>query len=179
MIVSFLWEQARDLSNNQALWRKTSPALGVSTYTLNSAIQLGEGTGPTVVNTSLSSLSSPDASIGLIAGIATGLIENAAKTGWVKVIQGFIAGKQFILYRATTYVGSSPDCHIYLFKDPQVGRRHAAVHVSPQGFELEDLPLGSKTLVNGRPAQRVKLKNGDRIQVGATAFVFQAKAKTA
>src|SRR5436305_15290519 len=116
--------------------------------------------------------------IGIIAGVGTGLIENAVKSGWFKVTEGLIAGKQFVLYRNHTYIGSSPQCHIYLFKDPKVGRRHAAVHVSPQGFELEDLPLGSKTIVNGKPAQRVKLKNGDRIQVGSTGFVFQAKAKT-
>jgi hypothetical protein len=117
--------------------------------------------------------------IGLIAGVGTGLIENAVKSGWFKVTDGLIAGKQFVLYRNPTYIGSSPQCHIYLFKDPQVGRRHAAVHVSPQGFELEDLPLGSKTYVNGRPVQRVKLRSGDRIQVGSTGFVFQAKAKSA
>jgi hypothetical protein len=118
-------------------------------------------------------------SIGLIAGMATGLIENAAKTGWVKVIQGFIAGKQFILYRATTYIGSSPDCHIYLFKDPAIGRRHAAVHIVPGGFDLEDLPLGTPTFVNGKPVSRVRLRSGDQIQVGATAFTFQEKVKTA
>jgi hypothetical protein len=118
-------------------------------------------------------------SIGLIAGMATGLIENAAKTGWVKVIQGFIAGKQFILYRATTYIGSSPDCHIYLFKDPAIGRRHAAVHIVPGGFDLEDLPLGTPTFVNGKPISRVRLRSGDQIQVGGTAFTFQEKVKTA
>jgi hypothetical protein len=115
--------------------------------------------------------------IGLIAGLATGLIENAAKTGWLKVVQGFIAGKQFILYRATTYVGSSPDCHIYLFKDPAIGRRHAAVHIVPGGFDLEDLPLGGPTLVNGRRITRHRLRTGDQIQVGRTAFTFQEKTK--
>jgi hypothetical protein len=117
--------------------------------------------------------------IGLVAGAATGLIENAAKTGWVKVIQGFIAGKQFILYRATTYIGSSPDCHIYLFKDPAIGRRHAAVHIVPGGFDLEDLPLGTPTFVNGKPVNRVRLKTGDQIQIGSTAFTFQEKVKAA
>jgi len=117
--------------------------------------------------------------IGLVAGMATGLIENAAKTGWVKVVAGFIAGKQFILYRATTYIGSSPDCHIYLFKDPSVGRRHAAVHIVPGGFDLEDLPLGAPTFVNGKPVARVRLRTGDQIQVGSTAFTFQEKVKAA
>jgi hypothetical protein len=117
--------------------------------------------------------------IGLIAGIATGLIENAAKTGWLKVIQGFIAGKQFILYRRTTYIGAAPDCHIYLFKDPAIGRRHAAVHIVPGGFDLEDLPLGAPTYVNGKPITRTRLRTGDQIQVGQTAFTFQEKAKPA
>jgi hypothetical protein len=115
--------------------------------------------------------------IGLIAGLATGLIENAAKTGWLKVIQGFIAGKQFILYRATTYIGAAPDCHVYLFKDPAIGRRHAAVHIVPGGFDLEDLPLGTPTFVNGKAVSRVRLRNGDQIQVGQTAFTFQEKVK--
>jgi hypothetical protein len=115
--------------------------------------------------------------IGGIAGVATGLIENAAKSGWLKVIAGFIAGKQFILYRGTTYIGSSPDCHIYLFKDPAIGRRHAAVHIVPGGFDLEDLPLGAPTFVNGKPITRTRLRTGDQIQVGQTAFTFQEKVK--
>lgn len=115
--------------------------------------------------------------IGAIAGIATGLIENAAKSGWFKVTAGVIAGKQFVLYRNPTYIGSSPQCHIYLFKDPQVGRRHAAVHVMPGGFEIEDLPLGAKTLVNGKPVTRARLRNGDRVSIGATSFDFREKTR--
>jgi hypothetical protein len=117
--------------------------------------------------------------IGLFAGLATGIIENAAKTGWVKVVAGLIAGKQFILYRNPTFLGSGPDCQIYLFKDPQVGRRHAAIHIVPGGFELEDLPLGTSTLINGKAVQRARLKNGDRIQIGATALIFQERTPAA
>ncbi|MDQ3439084.1 MAG: FHA domain-containing protein, partial [Planctomycetota bacterium] len=116
--------------------------------------------------------------IGLVTGVATGLIENAVKSGWFKVTAGLIAGKQFVLYRNPTYIGSSPQCHIYLFKDPQVGRRHAAVHVVPGGFEIEDLPLGAKTIVNGKPVTRARLRNGDRVSIGATSFNFQEKVRT-
>ncbi|QOV88813.1 FHA domain-containing protein [Humisphaera borealis] len=114
-------------------------------------------------------------SIGLLAGLATGLIEDAAKSGWLKVSQGLIAGKQFILYRNPTYIGSSPDCQIYLFKDPKVGKRHAAIHIVPNGFDIEDMPLGVNTLVNGKAVSRTRLKNGDRIQVGSTQLVFMEK----
>jgi len=115
--------------------------------------------------------------IGLFAGLGTGLIENAAKNGWLKVTAGLIAGKQFILYRNPTFIGSGPECPIYLFRDPQVGKRHAALHIVPGGFELENLPMGTDTLVNGRPINRTRLKAGDAIQVGATAFEFQEKTR--
>jgi hypothetical protein len=116
-------------------------------------------------------------SIGLIAGFGTGLLENVAKNGWIKVKEGLIAGKQFVLYRNPTYIGSAPNCHVYLFKDPRVGRRHAAIHVVPGGFEIEDLPLGERTQVNGRTVSRTRLKNGDKIQVGSTLFEFHEKAR--
>ncbi len=117
--------------------------------------------------------------IGLFAGIATGLIENAAKGGWLKVTTGLIAGKQFILYRNPTFIGSGPECPIYLFRDARVGKRHAAVHIVPGGFELENLPLGSDTLVNGKSIARARLRSGDEIQVGATTFRFQEKTTKA
>ncbi|HWE02636.1 MAG TPA: FHA domain-containing protein [Tepidisphaeraceae bacterium] len=113
--------------------------------------------------------------IGVVAGLATGLLENVIKAGWLKVTTGIIAGKQFILYRNPTYIGSSPDCQIYLFKDKQVGKRHAAIHLLAGGIEIEDLPLGIPTLINGKPIGRAKLKNGDTIQVGNTSFEFHEK----
>jgi hypothetical protein len=115
--------------------------------------------------------------IGVIAGVATGWIENIAKSGWLKVDVGVIAGKQFVLYRNPTYIGSAPECQIFLFKDPRVGRRHAAVHIVPGGFEIEDLPLGGRTLVNGKAVSRSRLHTGDRVQVGSTTFVFQEKPR--
>jgi hypothetical protein len=116
--------------------------------------------------------------IGMVAGAASGMIENAAKSGWLKVTQGLIAGKQFILYRNPTFIGSSPENQIYLFKDQQVGRRHAAIHIVNGGFELEDLPLGAGTTINGRPVTRSRLKNGDQVQIGLTRFLFQEKHPT-
>ena len=115
--------------------------------------------------------------IGVVAGLATGLIENAAKTGWLRVTAGLIAGKQFILYRNPTYIGSSPDCQIYLFRDPKVGRRHAALHLVAGGVEIEDLPLGAPTWVNGNAVSRARLRHGDRVSIGTTMFLFQEKLR--
>jgi hypothetical protein len=115
--------------------------------------------------------------IGLVAALGTGLIERAAKTGWLKVVAGLIVGKQFILYRNPTNIGSSPQCEIYLFKDTQVAPRQAAIHVASGGCELESVSPDSATFVNGQAVSRKRLRNGDRIQIGSTVFEFQEKEK--
>ena len=118
------------------------------------------------------------ASIGALAGLASALVENALKTGWLKVASGVIAGKQFVLYRDPTFIGSAPMSHIYLWKDAAVGRRHAAIHhTAAGGFEVENLPPGGPTLVNGRPVHHSRLKPGDQVSVGRTTFVFQEREK--
>jgi pSer/pThr/pTyr-binding forkhead associated (FHA) protein len=115
--------------------------------------------------------------IWLVSGGWFGLIEYLCHLVGVLVRVLLIAGKQFILYRNPTYIGSSPDNQIYLFKDPQVGRRHAAIRIVPGGYELEDLPLGVPTLVNGHAVARHRLRTGDQLQVGATRFLFQEKTR--
>ena len=114
--------------------------------------------------------------IGVISGLGTGIIENVAKLGWLKVVEGLIAGKQFILYRNPSFIGSSPQCEIYLFKDNQVLRRHAALHMVPGAYEIEDLGTHA-TLVNGRAVARMRLHSGDRIQIGRTGFIFHEKQR--
>ncbi len=116
--------------------------------------------------------------IGVLAGAATGLIEQAAKVGWMYVTAGLIAGKQFILYRNPTFIGSSPRCEIYLFKDPDISPQHAALHRISGGFELEDLSSATGTRVNGKPVKRARLRHGDEVQIGSTAFLFQEKARS-
>ncbi len=115
--------------------------------------------------------------VGGMTGVATGLIEAAVKTGWLKVVAGLITGKQFVIYRNPTTIGSSPQCEIYLFKDIRVTPRHAAIHTVPGGFEIEDLSNGA-TFVNGQNVQRKRLAAGDQIQIGGTVLAFQEKVKT-
>lgn len=114
-------------------------------------------------------------SIGLVTGAATGLLESVAKTGWLRIVAGLIAGKQFILYRNPTIIGSSPQCEIYLFKDPQISPRHAALHIVRGGFELEDLQSATGTFVNDRLVSRCRLHAGDRIRIGQTTCQFEQK----
>lgn len=115
--------------------------------------------------------------VGISAGAAIGMLENVAKTGWLRVTVGLLSGKQFIIYKNPTFMGSSPQCEVYLFKDPQVNPRHASIRTVPGGYELEDLNSSAGTYVNGRRVSSTRLRNGDQVQIGATVFQFQEKAR--
>ncbi len=113
--------------------------------------------------------------LGVGAAIATTLLEEAAKQGWLKVATGVITGKQFILYRNPTIIGSSPKAEIYLFKDPTVAPWHAAINGVGGEFLLTALN-GATVLLNGRPVRQERLRNGDQIRIGNTIFLFGARA---
>jgi hypothetical protein len=51
----------------------------------------------------------------------------------------------FLAYRNPTFIGSAPQCEIYLFKDKCVGRRHAAMHIMEGGYDIEDFGTGGMT----------------------------------
>ncbi|HEY0010108.1 MAG TPA: FHA domain-containing protein, partial [Tepidisphaeraceae bacterium] len=65
-----------------------------------------------------------------------------------------------------------------LFNDTTVGRRHACIHIVGKTYEIEDLPLGTRTYVNDKPIKRQRLHAGDRIRVGGTQFQFQERARS-
>jgi len=56
-----------------------------------------------------------------------GLVESALKDRWLYVTAGPLAGKQFILYKPRTIVGSDQKCDIYLFKDSNIAKEHAII----------------------------------------------------
>ena len=112
--------------------------------------------------------------LGVGAAVATALLEEAAKQGWLKVATGVITGKQFILYRNPTVIGSSPKTEIYLFKDPTVAPKHAAINGLGGEYVLT-ARNGATVLLNGAPVRQQRLKNGDQIRVGNTVFLFGSK----
>lgn len=117
--------------------------------------------------------------IGAASGAAIGLIEELRKEAWVVIVGGALQGKQFILYRAQTTIGSSPKCDIALLKDPAVAPQHCVLEMTGTQCAVRDLGTPGGTLVNGRPVQRQALRRGDVIQIGQTALEYQDRALTA
>ena len=113
--------------------------------------------------------------IGAATGLMIGVVELVARDSWVKLLTGPIAGKEFILYRNPTWIGSSPKCEIYLFKDADVVPRHAAIHRVGEHYEIEDQGSPAGTQVSGVPIRRRRLRSRDQIQVGQTTMEFRLK----
>ncbi len=113
--------------------------------------------------------------IGLLVGLFVGLVEGWTKTAWLLMRKGPLAGKQFVLFRDVTVLGSSPKAEIYLFKDEAIEPRHALIHNRGGRFEIEDCSTPDGTYVNGIPITRQLLQGGDQIVIGTTVLEFALK----
>ncbi len=113
--------------------------------------------------------------IGLSVGLFVGLVEGWTKTAWLLMRAGPLAGKQFVMFRDTTVLGSSPKAEIYLFKDEAIEPRHALIYNRGGRFEIEDCNSRDGTYVNGVPIRRQILKHGDQVVLGKTVLEFQLK----
>jgi CDP-diglyceride synthetase len=111
---------------------------------------------------------------GLATGVSVGLVESALKDRWLHVTGGPLAGKQFILYKPLTSIGSDQQCDIYLFKDPTILARHATITV--RGVQTI-LDAAGAVFVAGQPARQRTLRSGDLIQIGRYSLFFREKRR--
>lgn len=111
---------------------------------------------------------------GLATGVAIGIVESAFKERWLYVASGPLAGKQFILYKPVTVIGSRQECDIYLFKDTSVAPQHAVLEA--RGPHVQITAMG-EVYVSGSPVKSRVLQNGDLVQIGRYAFRYQERQK--
>ena len=112
--------------------------------------------------------------LGLATGVAMGLVESALKDRWLYVTAGPLAGKQFILYKPRTIVGSDQKCDIYLFKDSNIAKEHAIVELAGSRIMLRAI---GDTYVNGQPVRQQVLMTGAVVQIGRYAFRYQERQR--
>jgi hypothetical protein len=113
--------------------------------------------------------------IGAVVGIMIGVVELLARDAWLRMVEGPLSGKEFLLFRDSMRLGASPRSDVYLFNDPDVAAQHAIVRTVGDNHELENTCVERPTRVNGRPVRRCYLRHGDEISIGSTVFVFQKR----
>ena len=113
--------------------------------------------------------------VGVLVALAIRLVETARREAWLSVVAGGMAGKEFIIYHQLTRIGASPDCEIFLLKDPAVSKVHA--QIEDRGVQrILTTGLGATTLVNGAPINAHTLRHGDQIQIGNTVIAYAERA---
>lgn len=113
--------------------------------------------------------------VGAATGIAMGLVESALKDRWLYVTAGPLAGKQFILYKPQTFIGSKQDSDIYLFKDQTILPQHASIEINGARVQLNAL---GNVYVSGQPASKRPLQDGDLVQIGRYSFRYKERQRS-
>jgi hypothetical protein len=113
--------------------------------------------------------------IGASVGAMIGIVEILARDAWLRMSQGPLTGKEFLLFKDVMKVGSSPRSDIYLFNDQLVAPDHAIIRAVGDECEIEVNQRTHPVLVNNSTIRRSRLRHGDNVTIGRTVFVFQRR----
>jgi Nif-specific regulatory protein len=86
-------------------------------------------------------------------------------------VDGQWKGTLFPLDEPEVQVGRDSSNQI-LLTDPSVSRAHCVMEATPVGYTLKDLESRNGTFVNGIPVRTHELQNGDRVEIGRSAFIY-------
>ncbi len=75
--------------------------------------------------------------IGVSVGAMIGLVELLARDAWLRMTQGPLTGKEFLMFKDVMTIGSSPRSDIYLFNDTEVVRQHATLRAIGDECEID------------------------------------------
>jgi hypothetical protein len=113
--------------------------------------------------------------IGASVGGLIGVVELLARDAWLRMTQGPLAGKEFLLFKDVMNIGASPKSDLYLFNDPLVAADHAVVRTAGDEYEIESRHQDHRLMLNNRPVERARLRHGDQVMIGRTIFVFEKR----
>ena len=84
----------------------------------------------------------------------------------------------FALQGRRVTIGREDDNMVQLPHE-KVSKHHAVIQDESEGWVIQDLQSTNGTLVNGKPVQRVRLVDGDRVTLGPFELVFEENAPSA
>ena len=113
--------------------------------------------------------------MGILIGVGVGLLEQFAKSAWLKVIRGEFEGKEYLIFPGTTSIGNNSKNTIVLFKDKLVGPHHCDIVMQGSKYILKDCGTPMGTVVNGMKTTQHILRQGDAIAIGNSVLVFNTK----
>jgi len=115
--------------------------------------------------------------IGAAVGAMIGLVELLSRDAWLRMVEGPLAGKEFLIFRDVMNIGASPRSEIYLFNDSQVAPTHATLRMIGDETEITARDRVHPLIVNGNSVKNARLRHGDSIVIGATSFLFEQRQR--
>lgn len=122
------------------------------------------------------------AGVGLLVGLGSGILQDALKQAWIRIVSGANEGTELILDKPRVRLGSSDaaDVDLGLYQDQAIAQCHLEIVRQGSEFRLVLLPKATPPVINGSPMAGIHLlRDGDRIQIGHTVLVFHARLQTA
>ena len=121
--------------------------------------------------------------LGALIGFFIGLVSELFKRGWLMVVRSQSRnareGREYPLAKQVTIIGRAEECDVGLFGDQSVLGHHAIIRLEGKNYSIAPTSGGSVT-VNRQPiAGKQTLRNGDRIEVGGTLFLYRERAQAA
>jgi hypothetical protein len=110
--------------------------------------------------------------LGGMAGLLTGIMEDAARKGLLLVTSGPRAGTRLVLDDQPCLIGSTGTCDLVLPDDLQFAQPSALVQKIGLSFELRALGEESKVQVNRREVSATRLTHGDVVRIDGTDLLF-------
>jgi hypothetical protein len=89
------------------------------------------------------------------------------------VVQGPLAGQQFILKSLPSRIGRGPDSGVALDADLNISRKHAEIYEWNGMLRIRDLGSLHGTQINGVTVKDQALTPGDRITLGGTMLILR------
>jgi hypothetical protein len=114
--------------------------------------------------------------LGTLVGFATGVIEQARKSRWIEIVSGGLAGKQFILYKSSITLGSSPSADITLIKDSGISPVAAVMEARGSQIVIQTADPSRAVVVNGASVMSSALTDSDVVTLGSTQIRFRERA---
>jgi hypothetical protein len=116
--------------------------------------------------------------LGACVGLMIGLAQVILKEAWIKVEEGFRAGRELILSRPEITIGRAESCDVGLFGDPAVDRLHATIQRQGHVYIVQDAGSATGTFVNDEPILQPRiLCSGDVIRVGRCVLRFGERSR--
>ena len=149
--------------------RLVSPEAAPATPAPHAAVGDGESTATINIGIGADKVETSDRQLNAVDAAAV----DALPSGHALLVvqRGPGSGSRFLLDADIVNAGRHPDSEIFL-DDVTVSRRHAEFHRDGDSFTVSDVGSLNGTYVNRDRIDRVRLTDGDEVQIGKFRLVF-------